>query len=296
MLTGENTYKIDRKIGEIVAGFEGDVVKIDGSELMPEMLPDLFMGVTLFETERLIVIKNVSTNKLVWGVLGDWLEKAGDTTVVLVENKPDKRTKAYKWLEKHAEVTHSGELTRWEAVTWLEGEAKKRGIPLSHELTQFFVDYVGIDQWRLESELEKIVLSRRTPSQELIREVVEPTPQATSFELLDATFAGRQKEVERIISTVAHQEDPYMFLGLLSSQVFALALVKSAGAKRPEDIARQTGVHPYVLKKVLPLTHKLSSREITQIIAELAKLDADMKSRSVEPWTQIQLFLASLSK
>ena len=296
LLTGENTYEIERQLGELVASFDGDIERVDGAELNVGQLPDLLSGSTLFSSKRLVVFRNASTNKPGWVALGEWFEKGLENHVAVVEPKLDKRTKTYKWLEKHADVTRCGELTRWEAVAWLEGEAKKRGIPLAHELAQFFIDYVGLDQWRLESELEKIVLSGRTPSQELVREVVEPTPQATSFELLDAAFAGRHKEVERLILTVAHQEDPYMFLGLLSSQVYALALVKSAGPKRPEDIAKQTGVHPFVLKKVSSLARGLNNSDINNIVAELAKLDANMKSRSVEPWTQIKLFLASLSK
>ena len=89
LFSGENSYEIQQRLDRVAAGFSGEVERFDGSELSIDMLPDLFMGQTLFATERLIVLRNTSENKSVWNVLSEWLERAGDTDVVLVEAKPD---------------------------------------------------------------------------------------------------------------------------------------------------------------------------------------------------------------
>lgn len=295
LLTGENTYDLEQRLKEVVDSSTVQAERYDGSELGLEQLPDLFMGATLFASQRLIVLRNVSSNKAVWTLLPDWLEKTDDTTmVVLIETHPDKRTKTYKWLEKQAEVFMAKELQPHEAIKWLEAETKRRKLEMPRDAAQFLIDYVGVDQWRLSSELEKLALTGKPVSKELIRELIEPNPQATSFELLDAAFAGRRSEVERLLETVTQQEDPYMFFGLLAGQIYALALMQTSGNKSPEAIAKETGIHPFVLKKTSTLTRGVSTAELKRLIAELAELDIHIKSRPAEPWAQIQVMLLRL--
>lgn len=294
LLTGDNTFGIEQQLKKRIAGYDGEVERIDGSELSIERLPDLLSGVTLFSAKRLVVLRNVSQNKLVWAALLDWLERGVENDIVLVEPSPDKRTKTYKWLEKNADVFVAKELQPREALQWVMAEAKQQNIDLTERVAEFFIDYVGNDQWRLSSEMAKLALDTAPPTVERIRELVEPTPQATSFELLDAAFAGRHAEVERLLDTVARQEDPYMFFGLLSGQIYAISLMKTAGDARPDEIAKTTGVHPFVLRKVAGLARQLRLAELRRIIASLADLDAHMKSRPTEPWTQIQAMLLTL--
>lgn len=295
LLTGENTFEIERRLRELVAGFDGDVERVDGEELAPEQLPDLLAGVTLFSSKRCIVIKNVSSNRAVWEALGDWFEKDIENDVILVEMKPDKRTKTYKWLEKHAEVLVTKELQPFEAAQWVLREADKQGLVLPKTQAEYFVDYVGTDQWRLESELNKLVLACTAVTNELIRELVEPMPQATSFELLDAAFRGQTQEMERLFETVSRQEDAYMFFGLLANQLYALALVKTGKGASQETIAKETGMHPFVLRKVSSLATMMTAESLRELVGRLAELDANMKSRAVEPWTQVYSFLRSLA-
>ena len=105
VLTGDNSFELTRALDKIVAAFAGTAEKFDGVDLELGQLPDLLLGGTLFATERLIIIKQLSENKQLWDALPDWLEKTdSDVHVVLIEPKPDKRTKTYKELKKHADV------------------------------------------------------------------------------------------------------------------------------------------------------------------------------------------------
>src|SRR5664280_1253944 len=93
LLVGENSFEIQRALDAIISDFDGNVEKIEGSELQVSQLPDIFMGVSLFADKRLVVIRNLFENKAVWPVLGDWTDKISDDIhLVLVEPKPDKRT------------------------------------------------------------------------------------------------------------------------------------------------------------------------------------------------------------
>lgn len=295
LLTGDNTFELERRLKDLTASFDGDVERVDGEELSVDALPDLLSGVTLFSSSRLVVIKDAGKNKALWIALGDWFEKGVSNDLVLVETRPDKRTKPYKWLEKNADVTVCKELQPFEAVRWVQAEAKARGLAMPGTLAEFFVDYVGTDQWRLDGELAKVALSGKELSEDAIRNIVEPTPQATSFELLDAAFRGQTSEMERLFETVSRDEDPYMFFGLLAGQVYALALIQTGKGARVDDIAKSTGVHPFVLRKVTGLAQNMTGASLQTVTSRLAELDSNMKSRPVEPWTQVYSFLRSLS-
>lgn len=294
LFSGENTFEVDQQAQALIDGFDGEVEKIDGSELAVEQLPDLLAGATLFSSKRLIVIKNASSNRPIWAALGEWFEKGAENDVVLIEINLDKRTKTYKWLSKHAKSYVAKYLQQHEAVGWVVEQAKQRGFDMSRSVAQFFVDYVGTDQWRLLTELKKIELSGLAPTVELIRQITEPTPQATSFELLDAAFRGQHESLRRIFADVSKGEDPYMFFGLLAGQCYAIALMQTAEGKHPEEIAKTTGVHPFVLKKCSVLASDMTKSRLKLLTERLAELDSNMKSRPVEPWTQIYSFLKSL--
>lgn len=295
LFSGENTYEIEQRVKKLVADFAGEVEKVDGSELELNQLPDLLAGVTLFSSSRLVCIKNASQNKPIWVALGEWFEKGVANDIILVETSVDKRTKTYKWLQKNAETFESKQLQPYEAVQWVM-QQPLQGLSLNRGVAEFFVNYVGTDQWRLSSELEKLQLSGEAVTKELVERLVEPTPQATSFELLDAAFRGDMKELERIFSIVSRDEDPYMFFGLIAGQVYAIALMSTAKGKRSDEVAKETGVHPFVLKKVSGLAGSMSNNQVKDLVARLAELDANMKSRAVEPWTQMHSFLTSLQK
>lgn len=294
LLTGENSFMLHEHLQHLVDEYDGTVDTIDASELGVKQLPDLLTGVTLFSSSRLIVFKYASANKVLWSVLSDWLDKGVSNDLVFVEPTPDKRTKTYKWLQVHATVTDCKELQFDAVVRWVKEFAASQDTPLDTAVADFLVQYVGVDQWRLKSELEKLKLSGRPVTKDLVRELVEPTSQATSFEVLDAAFAGEHERLERVLTAVEGEEDPYMFFGLLAGQVLAIAAVKFGDGKQPDDIARDMGIHPFVVRKVSRFAQSLSQDAAKQLVARLSELDVNMKSRSVDPWTQVRSFLSLL--
>src|SRR5680860_9144 len=163
LLAGENSFDIQRALNAIINDFEdidGHVEKIEGTELRVSQLPDILMGVSLFSQKRLVIVRNLSENKDVWPVLGDWIPKMSDDIhLVLIESKPDKRTSTYKKLKEKASVR---EFQPWSdrdlamVERWVTAEAKKQGLELDKKCVQFLVQWVGVDQWQLFHAIEKL--------------------------------------------------------------------------------------------------------------------------------------------
>src|SRR5690349_7468360 len=92
------------------------------------------MGISLFATKRLVVIKNMSANKSLWNAFEQWIQKVSeDIHLVLVEGTPDKRSKTYKQLQKSAKLYESKlwtERDSLKAEQWVVEEAKTLGFAL----------------------------------------------------------------------------------------------------------------------------------------------------------------------
>lgn len=296
LLTGPNSFAITETIRHYAAKFDGEVEALDASELEVRDLPDLFIGASLFSPRRFIVLRGAGGHKPLWADLEQWIERVPEeTTIVIVEPNPDKRTKTYKQLHKHATVKEHAELSEAELASWLQGYARSIGTEIPSDALRYLISYVGRDQWRLKSELDKLLLAEKPLTRELIQDIAEPYPEATAFELLDNVFKRNTSRVEELVDLLSAREDPYQFFGLLSSQVMALLALTTAGSRRPADIARDMGVHPFVASKLAPLAKELGRQRVDALIDILAHCDMRIKSSGVNPWRQLRLTMLEIT-
>ena len=290
VLSGENSFELARSLEAIIAAFPGTAEKFDGDSLELSQLPDLLQGGTLFATERLIIVRELSENKRLWDVLPDWLERIdADVQLVLVEPKPDKRTKTYKELKKHAEVREFapwGDRDVMTAEKWVSEEASRQGVEIDRRSVQTLVARVGLDQWQLYHALEKLAaLGTVTP--QIIEQVIDATPNENVFNLLDAALRGDVTKVHAMIASLERTQDPYMTFGLLSGQVFQLAAL-AVSDKTSAEVAKDIGAHPYALGKLAPHAKKLGRSGSKKLLEAFADTDTAMKSTTTEPWLLIE--------
>lgn len=302
LLSGDNTFAIrdivDQQIKNTRAKLGADAVSIvDANELNITDLPQLLLGASLFATERLVVIRDAAANKHVWEKFEELLPNVDEqTTVILVAPTADKRTRTYKWLQKNAEVREAKELSENDLIKWLQAIVTQGGAAIKPDVARFLINYVGPDQWRLKQEVEKLLLADQPINQDLIRELIEPNPTASVFELLDAVFAGRTSDASKLLDLIKGSEDPYRFFGLLANQIHALLLVAAAGNRPPDTIAKDAGVHPFVVRKLQPLARKLDKQQRDSMVEVLANLDGQLKSTSHDPWTLIRVALTTIAR
>jgi DNA polymerase-3 subunit delta len=294
LFTGPNSYAIAEAIRTRTRAFDGEVERLDAADLEPRHLPDLFMGATLFASKRLIVLREASAQKTLWTDLEQWIERVPpETEILLVDQRPDKRTKTYKQLQKHATISEHGDLNEAELASWLQVQARSRETELAPDVLRYFIGCVGRDQWRLMSEFDKLLLSGEPITKQLIQDITEPYPEATAFELLEAVFSGSTARVHELLSLVREREDPYQFFGLLSSQVLSLLAIVNAGTRRPDDIARDVGVHPFVVRKLGSVARSRGKKSIERLVEKLARADERIKTTGIDPWRQLEITLLS---
>lgn len=297
LLTGENSFEIERALKNLVASFDGRAEKIDGSELDLKQLPDLLMGGTLFAEKRLVIIKSLSENKTLWNDFSQWIDKiSGDIHLVLVEPKPDKRTKTFKELQKVAEIkTYPAWTDRdgYIAEQWAVSEAKNLGFVLDKQLARAIVRRTGINQWRLYHALEKLAVLDEL-SQQIIEDIIELSPTENIFQLFETALKGDGITIRRMIQTLELTEDAYQLFGLLSSQAFQLSVL--AVAEKPSgEVAKDIGAHPFVLSKLSLYAKEFGRTGAKKIIAIFADADAAMKTSAGEPWLLVERALLKIA-
>lgn len=297
LLLGENSFEITRGLNYLEVEFDGVAEKIDGEPLELKQLPDLLMGATLFAQKRLIIIKNLSENKTVWEKLPDWLDRINDDVhVVLVESKPDRRSRTYKALQKVATVRQFPAWTDRDtavAEKWVAGEAERQKLVLDKKSIHSLVERVGVDQWQLYYALQKLAaLPEINPM--VIENIIEANPRENVFNLLDAALKGNTAKVQEMLKVLEMSEDPYRLFGLLSTQIFQLALL-SVSDKPANDVAKDIGAHPFALSKLSPHVKKLGKSGVREAVAAMAQADTSLKTSAADPWLLIERALIKIS-
>jgi DNA polymerase III delta subunit len=295
---GENSFESAREIERLTRGFGGEIYRLDGESLEVAQLPDLLMGSTLFSDKKLVIIKNLSANKTLWSVLSDWTARLSDDVhLVLVEAKPDKRTKTYKDLRENAAIK---EFALWserdatKAEQWVIEEAKANGFALDKKSAQALVLRIGVDQWLLYQAIQKLAVLPKVDAA-VIENVIEAAPSENVFNLLDAALRGNAVKVRQMLQVLETTEDPYRLFGLLSGQVFQLAVL-GVSEKPAALVASDLAAHPFALSKLAPYASKLGQEGARHVVAAFAEADAGMKTSVGEPWLLIERALLKTAR
>ena len=293
---GDNSFEIERAVNEAVAKSQLKPEKLEGDQIAPDNLPDILCGATLFSDKRLIIIKNLSDNKVSWSAISDILPRISDDIhVILIEKTIDKRTLVYKNISKVAKVQ---EFKSWDIrdsgaqVKWLIAEAKKQDISLDQKTAIFLLERVGIDQWALFHAIEKLSLVD-TVSIETIKNIIEANPVENVFNLFETALRGDRVELKNILRTLEQSEDIYRLSALLFTQAFQLAAVVSAA--KTYNASKDFGIHPYVVSKLEPIAKRIGKSGVSKIIAVFAEADEAMKLSRAEPWLLIERALMKIA-
>lgn len=298
LLTGNNSYALTRRFNSIKNEFktrhgESSYEQRGPDDIRVQELPQLFEGLSLFSQERLVVLREVSANRPVWDVLVDHLDDLA-VDVILIEPAIDKRTRTFKWLQKHATIETFDELDERGLLQWIQTYAMEQGITIEASVARFLIVHAGNDQWRLFHEIEKLSLLNKPISSELIRNIIDPNPQSSAFELLDAVLAGDKDRARQLLAPLTATEDPYKFVGLLVSQLYAL--VATVLTDQPSTVvAREMGIHPYVASKAMSVARRMGETKIKHATDMIVDLDMKLKSTGADPWLLIETTLMKIA-
>lgn len=295
ILTGPNSWLIKRAIAEFDTA---DISRYQGSELTPGELADILGAQSLFSAKRTIVIDELSAHKAGWErltELANELASDPDLTLIIIENKPDGRSKLIKqakqagWLEDYPLPKDAHQ-----ATTYLEAEAQQLQLQLQPGVARMIVDRVGLDTWAGHMALEKLASASATISAELVEKYIAPSLEVNVFKVVDELFAGRALAVAELIDEMDRTSaNAYQFFGLISGQISNLLMIKILG----KTVATtELKLHPFVAGKLANVANQLSLPTIKQMVNILAQTDLQLKTSGQHDWTLIKLALVQITQ
>lgn len=289
--------ELKKLVGDFVAEYTDMAVeRFDGDESDLARMQGSISSLPFLTQRKLVVLYEPSKQKAFAEHIEDVLKGLAETTdLVFVEPKLDKRLSYYKTLKKTTDFREFGEQDANGLASWASDYVKGQGGHLSPADARILIDRIGPNQQLLSSELDKLVNYDPNVSAASIELLVEKTPQSTVFELLDAAFAGNTKRaIELYHEQRALKVEPQAIIAMLAWQLHVLALIKTAGPRNADDIARVAKLNPFVVRKTQNLARNLDLSRVKKMIQDLLDIDLKLKTISIDADDALQLYLIRL--
>lgn len=301
-ITGPNDYlrqqELTRRISDFVAEYDDMAVeRFDGEEASADRICEALQSLPFLSARKLVVLREPGKQKAFAENIGDILADIADSNDVLIyEPKLDKRSTYYKTLKKATDFQEYTGLDARDLASWAVEYSKQQEGSLSLADASFLVNRLGPNQQLLQSELQKLLTINPQISRQTIELLVEPTPQSTIFELLETAFNGRTlRAFELYKEQRALKVEPQAIIAMLAWQLHILAVVKAGGNRGVDEIAQTAKLSPFVVRKSQAMARRLELSRIKALIADLLRLDVQLKQSSLDADEALQHYLLELS-
>jgi DNA polymerase-3 subunit delta len=301
-LAGTNSFLLQEELKSLVATFiaeHGDLAleRVDGEEAEFQNIQQALTSLPFLSTKKMVLLRSPSNNKMFVEKVEQLVSQIPDTTeVIIVEPKLDKRSSYYKFLKRDTDFRDYSELDQESLIRWLVSKANERGGALSSADARYLVERIGVHHQQLSTELEKLLLYEPKISRSTIELLTEATPQSTIFQLLESAFAKNPKRVMQLYKEQRTLKvEPPQIIAMLVWQLHILALIKSAGERSSEQIAKDAKLNPYVVNKSSGIARKLSLSTLKKLLADLQAIDSRSKREPIDSDEALQLYLLNVS-
>ncbi|MBI4101158.1 DNA polymerase III subunit delta [Candidatus Microgenomates bacterium] len=303
---GPNSFAARVKIRETIerfkkkAGSDFGLERFDGDDptLTADKLITAMTSVPFLAEHRLIIIEDLLTNKPIAEVAVKALRRVPKSTVVIWhERKPDERTRLFKMLVKASKPVKFQELGPAQLNGWVRKTAQDMGGKIDQLATNFLIQRVGNDQWRLWHELQKLASFKPTITKDMIEELTEASFEDTIFNLIDALVDGRsQQALELYQGLRSKRAEPLYILNMIAWGLRNLIVVKAAGDRSAAEMAKDHGMSPFVVGKATRAVRDLDLRLLKKIHRQIVATDFRLKTTSADPDILLEQLLFTTSQ
>ncbi len=301
-LSGENDFTRGHALHALMRDFveaAGDLAleRIDGIETEQARISEALTSLPFLAAKKMVVFSAPSKSKWFAENAETLLAELPATTdLLLVEPKFDKRSSLYKFLKKTTDFREHNALDEVALAKWAVARAKERGATLTTQNARYLIERVGTNQQLLDSEVEKLTISGGEIDRDRIERLTEATPQSTIFQLIDAALRGERRQALKLYDEQRSLKvEPQQIIGMFAWQLHVMAIVKSAGERPTDQVAREAKLNPYVVGKTATLTRSMSLAGVRQKIDDLLAIDLRSKREALDLDAALQTFILEFS-
>ncbi len=301
LLCGDNEFAVLAEKERLVLEFlenndQFGLERIDGSTVSTDILKDALLQLPFLADKKLVVISRPFESKNAIELIDRCLEQVPDSIdVVLVDPRPDRRTRLYKSLAQKKWVETFDSLNGLALSRWVSDYAKACGSQIDKAGIEVLLSRVGPNQMMLAREIEKLSAYDQI-NQTLIEEAVDKRLESTVFELLDATFQKDRYKALRIFDELLSiGTDPSEIIGLFSWQLSVFAACVYSRSKQASEIAKKYRIHPFVAGKALNATKALSKNQLKEIITLTINADLKIKTSGTNSKDELKVLILGIA-
>ena len=296
---GNDEFAISRKLKEFESDFtdptsaEMNTARLDARSIGEDDLGNAVNAMPFLAKRRLVLLANPSSkynNPSARKKFLEFMEKAPDTTRLIlyesVEPRDVEKHWLVKWAEKHSRLiqTKAFMLPRLKDMTsWIVNETKNQGGQIEARAAEMLKDMVGVDTRQAGMEIAKLLAyvnwARPINSQD-VEAVCIVSSQQSVFDFVDALSNGNGKSAQHLLHRLLETEDPFSLWGMVVRQFRLLVQAREILDERgnQNDVARVLGVHPFVAEKTTQQATHFSIQSLESIYRKLLRIDEGVKT------------------
>jgi len=306
-LYGEDTFRSSQKLNEIVKHYKEihksglNLKSIDLIEKEFQEFKNNASTISMFDEKKLIVLKNVSSNK---NFQEDFLKNNGyfinssDVFLFFEEGVPE-NNKFFKFLKKKTKNQEFEPLEGAKLKNWIKKESENYKAKIEINALDALVEFVGNDLWQMENEIKKLVSFRKGKVIEKkdVEIMVKPKIETDIFETIDAIASRNKKRALELLNKhLENGDSPLYLLSMINFQFRNLLIIKDLIEKNKPyyNFQKITGLHPFVIKKSYNQAQRFSLQELKKIYQKIFQVDLNIKTGKLDPNAALDLFIAEI--
>jgi len=289
---------------------------------------------SMFQEKKLAVLVDIFSNQeFKKGFLenGRGFLKSENIFLFYEINQIPEKDPLFLFLKKSAKVQEFKLLAGQKLKNWVKKEFLNYEIEIKEVALEKLINFVGNDLWQMSNEIKKLVCYRAPRQRGEVKEdkssfspfvatrvggeenevlfdhkkgirieledvelLVKPKIETDIFQTIDAIAARNKKRALKFIK--AHLENgdsPFYLFSMINFQFRNLLIIKDLMERNlsPYSLSH---LHPYVIKKSIPLLEKFRFSELKKIYQKIFQLDLDVKTGKIEPEMALDLLITEL--
>jgi len=274
-----------------------------GKDINASEVVDLAGTMPFFAERRVIIIENSGWLKSGNDQFLALVKAIPDTTyLILVEEETDKRSKLYKAVTANGYAALCEMQDEATLRKWVMGLLKKENKLITPDALTLLLDKTGTSMENIRREVEKLVCYKYYDEGITVSDVEElciVQIQNQIFDMVEAVAQKKQKQALKLYyNLLALKEAPMKILALIARQFNMLLQVKEMKTKgyHESDIAKQTGLNPYYLKKkYIPQAAQFKQAQLETALKACVEAEEAVKTGRMPDLLSVELIIVSMS-
>lgn len=295
ILRGEDTYRSRAHLTKMIASFKEkrdpqglNLSFVDCKKLESEALWEQLGVMPFLAEKRMVVLQEFLEHapKELQEALLAKLEAGAfvDTTVIIFfETASDfKKNPLFDFLKKQQYSSAFPALAEHEREAWVKNEIRNHKASITTGAARMIAVSIT-ETWRLAQVVEQAcaLAGGEEIQRQHVEPFVEPPLDDNIFNFTDALAAGNTRRALELLHDQRRADANEFYLLTMITRQFRILMQIHDRANSPMhggDIAKELGVHPYVIQKSLPLAKRYSFAQLKTIYNNLFTIETLLKT------------------